>query len=217
MFQQTQKSDDSALANQSPWSVAFWALFILHAVLMIGFVLTRGTPIAQQLLLKDAKPAWSTPADFMGEGWPMPSSSAPVSSASLNNVPALAPEPKIVKPTMQLTRISQVTPKGNVSLLQLSGNVTPNADFDAYDKYVKEVFLALWKPPTAEAGTRTSIRMSISLGGIIQSAELIKASGDLSFDTSVRDALTKIDNISKPMPLGLEGAEYVLEAIVSME
>ncbi len=215
MFQQTQKSDDSAFANQSPWSVAFWALFILHAVLMIGFVLTRGTPLAQQLLLKDAKPAWSTPADFMGEGWPMPSSSGSVYSASLSNVPA--PLPKVVKPTMQLTRISKVTPKGNVSLLKLAGNVTLNADFDAYDDYVKEVFLTLWKPTMAEAGTRTSIRMSINLGGIIQSAELIKASGDLFFDVSVRDALAKMDNISKPMPLGLEGAEYVLEAIVSME
>ena len=215
MFQQSQKSEDNSLVEQSPLSVAFWALFILHAVLMIGFVLTRGTSITQQWLLKEAKPAWSTPADFLGEGWPAPSSPAAVTAASLSNAPA--PAPKVLKPTMVISRVSKVVPKGNVTLLQLAGNVTLNSDFDDYDEFVKKVFLLLWKPPTVEQGTRSSIRISISLGGIVQSADLIKASGDLSFDTSVRDALTQMDNISKPMPMGLVESEYVIEAVVSME
>ncbi len=215
MLQQTPNRDDDSFSEQSPLSIGFWSLAIIHAVLVIGFLITRGLPMMQNLLARDAQPAWSSPADYIGEGWPQTVASS--SSSGSKSPTAQPPKIKAAGPTLYITRLSKIATTGSLTLSQISGNGLVNPAFDAYDQNLKKLLLSHWMPPVAEAGTIAHIRLSISLGGVVQTAELTKASGDLAFDTSVRSALTKLDTISMPLPNGLIGLEYVVEATMSVE
>lgn len=160
---------------------------------------TAATPVEKQL-------QWTTPSDFLAEGWPTQTPPPPVVPVAHEPDAPPLPPPVVKGAFINIRRLTE---------LPAAAATTPagpdfTAAFHEYDSLIKRSIEEQWTPPKGPSDSPVRFKLRISVGGIVQNSGVTAKSSLVELNRSAADLLEKLDRTGKPLPEGWT-AEYEVE------
>ena len=99
------------------------------------------------------------------------------------------------------------------------GSAGGGGNLDGVENHGKALLRALWTQPvsiSSGSGLSATVAITIRRDGNVQSARVVRPSGNLAFDQSIREALSGLSYI-KALPQGFSGTTHTYEIVFNAE
>ncbi len=126
-------------------------------------------------------------------------------------------DPPVAAPTMSPQQIqdmiSQGLPAGGTGAGVAAGNPGAGVNLGGVDAEVHKRMFSAWEQPihlSANAGLKAVASVNVQKNGNISSSRILRSSGNIEFDESVKRALSVV-KFAKPLPPDYSGSVYNIE------
>ena len=219
------------LARQRVWRI-FWVTAAAHVLLIISMFfystvrnwLRRHSPDEEIVTFVSLHSPDPEPPAPEIEETPPEQPPAPEPPAPPPPEPETPPQPRVERSTQRVRRDPQQRPsppeptltseqirqrlRESIPEEQRRPSSARPDEISRYHELLRETFYRAWsQPSSALPGRSVKARIRVRRDGTVIQRELVRRSGNSSFDNSVQRALDAVDRLS-PLPSGLGGAHH---------